>query len=121
MPRGGAGPGSSSPDSGGDSTEVANAVSTQASISQENTSRMVRNKMPDFENQERGRKCKGELFVLIIPRSLSGSWVFCNQFGLRITKNEFHVVKSADCAEISCARPVLVTSSGRNEHARAFK
>jgi len=47
---------------------------------------MVRNKMPDFENQERGRKCGGELLVFIIPSRLNGSLVFCNQFDFRIYK-----------------------------------
>jgi hypothetical protein len=42
---------------------------------------MVRNKMPDFENQECGRKCEGELLVFIIPPRLSGSWIFCKKIG----------------------------------------
>jgi hypothetical protein len=80
MPRGGAGSLSCSADNGGDSAEVANAVSAQATNTQESTSRMARNKMPDFAKEKRRRKFKGELFGLI-SRSLTGSWIFCNKIG----------------------------------------
>ena len=45
---------------------------------------MVRNKMPDFENQERGGKWREQLCVSIIPASLSGCRVFCNQFRFKL-------------------------------------
>ena len=67
-------------DSGGDSTEVANAVSAQATITQKSMSRMARNKIPDFAKEKHRRKYKGELFGLF-PRSLTGSWIFCNKIG----------------------------------------
>jgi hypothetical protein len=40
----------------------------------------------------------------------------------QIAKNQLQVAESrGDPPEISCARRVEVTSSGRNDHARAFK
>jgi hypothetical protein len=72
---------SCSADNGGDSVEAANAVSAQATITQESTSRMARNEMPDSAKEKRRRKFKGgELFGLVL-RSLTGSWIFCNKIG----------------------------------------
>ena len=72
---------SCSADNGGDSAEVANAVSAQATIAQESMSQIARSKMTDSEQEKRRRKCKGELFVLIIPASLTSSWIFCKRIG----------------------------------------
>jgi len=36
--------------------------------------------MADFGNAKRRRKCKGELFVLVISRSLTSSRRICNKF-----------------------------------------
>ena len=70
---------SCSADNGGDSADVANAVSAQATITQESTSQMARNKMPDFAMEKRQRKFKGRTFFGLTPRSLTGSWIFCNK------------------------------------------
>ena len=71
---------SCSADGGGDSAEVANAVSAKATITQESMSRRARNKIPTLAEEKRRRKYKGELFGLI-PRSLTSSWIFCNKIG----------------------------------------
>ena len=62
---------SCSADNGGDSAEVANAVSAQATITQESTSRMARNKIPDSAEEKRRRKFKGENFLVWFRLSLS--------------------------------------------------
>jgi len=36
--------------------------------------------MADFGKEKRRRKCKGELFVAVIPPSLTSSWGICNKF-----------------------------------------
>jgi len=81
---------------------------------------MARNKIPDFAEEKRRRKYKGELFGLI-PRSLTGSWIFGNKIAFRITTNQFRVAsRCADPAEKPCVRRDAVRRSQRNEHICAF-
>jgi len=81
---------SCSADRGGDSAEVANAVSAKATIIQESMSRRARNKIPAFAEEKRRLKYRGELFGLI-PRSLTGSSIFCNKIGFS-NYNEINAV-----------------------------
>jgi hypothetical protein len=70
-----------SADSGGDSAAIANAVFAEITINPKSMSRTAPGKMADFGKEKRRRKCKGELFVAVIPPSLTSSRRICNKFG----------------------------------------
>jgi hypothetical protein len=84
--------------------------------------------MPDFENQERGRKWREQLCVSIIPGSLSGCRVFCNQFRFKLQSISCRSLRVAAILQEflaqdawrSQARDAMIMLARSNNYGRAF-